>query len=95
MAKIRITHEDDAGKVVNSRAATISDMAACYDCFRETYGRIRDAETEIMRDRTDAEVFEAWVGGLMLGTLANVNAYLAGKAQAEVVPPTISAIPEA
>jgi hypothetical protein len=94
MAKFRISHEDDNGNVVRSRAATVTDVAACYATFRDNYGQIMDAKTGEMRDRTDDEVFQAWTTGFMLGTVANVNAYLDRKARAEVVPPTIAAIPE-
>lgn len=93
MAKFRIVHEDDAGNVIRSRAASVSDVASCYAAFRDTYGQIADEVTGEMRDRTDDEVFQAWTTGLMLGTVANVNSYLDRKARSEVVPPTIAAIP--
>lgn len=66
----------NAGAANRSRAVTVSaaHLTRMINAYRAILGQVPDGAGG-MRDRTDAEVYDAWADGLFNGTRANVRSH--------------------
>jgi len=78
----------DGGAEINKSVVyTVTNeyIADFFECYRASYGQIKDKDSGEMRDMTDEETFAKWAHGVMMGTDANVRRYVEDKAKQDAV----------
>lgn len=98
MPKAQVQFLDDSGAVLYSSAATVDDTFAnrFFTAYKSLYGQVPvdpEATPVVMRDMTDDEVYSKWAGGLMVGTIGNIQSTEIQTAVAAIQPDDINFTP--